>query len=121
MDLGGGCNERIHGLKGSTARFAAGDQSSPFIGNGSIHPDDSSLESQWQIITEPFVEPPAPGTGGQALNALAQLRERHNTQEDFALVDLLEPFDDPCIEPWLRPLGDDVRVEEKAHRSDARS
>jgi hypothetical protein len=34
---------------------------------------------------------------------------------------LLEPFDDPCIEPWLRPLGDDVRVEEKAHRSDARS
>ena len=120
MDLGRGGIERVDRMDRSAAGFAARHESAPFIGNRSVDPDDSALESQRQIVPEPLIEPP-PAPRGQALNAVTQLGERHDAQENLVLLDLRELLDDPCVGLQLRPLGDDVRVEEKAHRPVARS
>ena len=63
MNLRGSRNERIHGMNGPAARFATGNQPSPFIGDGAIHSDDSPFEPRRQLTAEPFIEAPAPGTG----------------------------------------------------------
>src|SRR5579862_8483372 len=117
MDLRGGGNERIHSANGAPARLAAGHQPSPFIGDRSIDSRDSPFESQGQDIPQPVVEPPAPGAGGQALDAVAKFGERYNAQEHLVLIDLGEPFDDTRVGPRSGPLGDDVRVEQKTHKS----
>jgi hypothetical protein len=111
MDLRGGGNERIHGVNGSAARFAAGQQPSPFIGNRSIDSRNSPLESQGQDVPQPFIETPPPGAGSQALDAVAKLGKRYNAQEHLVLIDLGEPLDDTWVGPRSGPLGDDVRIE----------
>jgi len=89
--------------------------------SGRVDSDDSGLEPQRQVTAEPFIKPPAPGTGGQAFDASAQFRECHDAEEDLAFVDPGRPCGEACVGPRLRPLGDDVRLEQKAHRSDVRS
>ncbi len=45
MDLRGRGNERIHRVKRLAARLTTGDQPTPFVGDCSIHPYDSRVES----------------------------------------------------------------------------
>src|ERR1700756_4013804 len=109
MDLRGGGNERIHSVNGAPARLAASHQPSPLIGDRSIDSGDSTFESRRQDVPQPFVEPPAPGAGGQALEPGGKLAKRYNAQEPFVLISLGEPLDDTRVGSWSGPLGDDVR------------
>lgn len=121
MNLRGSRNERIHRTDSPAACLTAGDQPAPLICDGSIDSDDARVEPQRQLAAEPFIELLAPRTSGQALDAAAQFRECNDAEEDVVLVDLSKPADDACIGPRLRPLGNDVRIEQEAHSSELRS
>jgi hypothetical protein len=121
MDLRGGGNEGIHRVNGAAARLAAGHRPSPFIGDRSIDSRDSPFESQGQHIVQPFIETPAPSAGGEPLDTVAKLSKRYDAQEHLVLLDLGEPLDDTRIGPRPGPFGDDICVEQKAHKSVERS
>ena len=114
-------NEGVHGVNGSATRFAARNDPPPFIGDRAIYSCDSPFESQWQLATQPFIETTAPGVDRQALDSVPQLRERDDAEKYLVLIDLGEPFDDARVGSRLRPLRDDVRVEQKGHKSVERS
>ena len=87
MNLSGRRDERVHRMNNPATRFAPCYKAAPLVGDGPINSDYSRVESQRQLTAKPFIEPPAPGTRGQAFYAVPQLGERYNTEEDFAFVD----------------------------------
>jgi hypothetical protein len=69
-------------------RFPAGDNLAPAIGNAVVDRHYSSLESERQIIAEPFVETPSSMTGRHPLDAVAQFRQCHHADENAILIDV---------------------------------
>lgn len=104
MNLCGCSDECIHRVNGSAERLATGNEPPPLIRNRAIYAYDPFLEALWQIIAQPLIETTAPGASGQALDAVPQLRKRHDAEEDVILIHVGEPVDETCVGPRLRPL-----------------
>ena len=91
MDLRGRGNEPIHGLDWPTARLVARHEAPPFIRDGAVDQGDPPLESMRQFAAQPRVKVPAPPARRQPLNAMTQLCEGDDAEEDLVLIDLREP------------------------------
>src|SRR5579863_3621617 len=52
---------------------------------------------------------------------MPQFGKGHDAEKDVVLSDLCQPFDDTRSGARLGPLGEDVRIEQIAHRSVGRS
>jgi len=111
VHVGGGCNERIHGVERPTISLTACDQPSPFIGDCAIDVSNSPLESNWKVAAQPLVQPFATCTHRESFDAAPQLSKSHDTQEDVILAHLVQPLDDSGVGARLCPFRNDVCVQ----------
>lgn len=117
-----GCgNEPIHCLDWPTARLVPCHQSPPFIRDGTVDQGDSPLESLREFAAQPRVKVPAPTACRQPLDAVTQLCEGDDAEEDLVLIDLRKPLNDSDIRTRLSPFGDYIRVKQIPHRSIGRN
>jgi hypothetical protein len=81
------------------------------------HSGADVLEPERELILEPSTEPSPPVTRRHSFNQVMKFGQRHHTHEYTIFVYFSQPSDDARIGSRLRPLRDDVSVEEKTHRA----
>ena len=117
VSIRGRRDERIHNPDRSALGFLPGDDSAPGIGNLVINRQYAVLEAQWELVSEPVIEPLTSIAVREAFDPVTKLRECDYTEEHTIFIHAGKPGDDPGIGPWFHPLRDDVSVEKKAHSS----
>ena len=120
MDPRGCSYERIHRGYRPAAYLAFSHDFAPSGGNHRIDCNNSALKPQGKFMPQPFIEPVATATFGQPSHTVPQLRQGDDAQENPIFIGFGEPRGHPRIRPWPNPLGHNVRVDKKAHRSSLR-
>src|SRR5438874_1293863 len=117
MDRGSGGNEAVGCAERPTCSVRSGDEDSP--GGGDFRGDrkDAGLEAMHQLITDPALQLPTTTSSWHRLDAISDLRDSNDTEEEFVLWLRVEPSDDLGAGPGFGELGDDVRVDQIGHKS----
>ena len=103
-------DEGVGRADGLARRFALGRQPAPYIGNRGVEWQHPALEAQQQLLPQPPVKPTPALSGCHALNAVAQLGQSDDADEDTVLVGLRQPGNDTWIGARPHPLGDHRRA-----------
>jgi len=77
---------------------------SPRSCGGSVNRQYSLIESKQQIVIYPFIQALAPPSFGEAFDAVSQLGECYDTDENAILVCVGQPIDYTGIRARLGPL-----------------
>ncbi len=115
-----GSDKPIHRRQRPTTRLAPGDHAPPFIRHVCRDRKDPRFETERQLFAKPRIQLAAQA-GRKALDPVPQLTESRHAQENPIFVRILQPCDDAGVGLGLRPFGNDIRVEQEAHRPDERN
>ncbi len=111
MDLGCRRNECIHCPNRPSERFAVIDDPPPSVCRSSVDGQYPLVESKQQFVLNPFFETLAPPAHGEAFDAVSQLGECDDADENSIFVRLGQPRDNPGIRAGFGPFRYEIRVE----------
>jgi hypothetical protein len=107
-----GCGDQgVHGMDGFAADFTLGDQAPPLVGYGTVNESNAIFEARRELASKPLIQFPAASARRQPLDAVPQLCEGNNAQENVILINRLQPLDNTRVGMWLRPFGYNICIE----------